>query len=166
MRTINAQLKEIFGQKEIKPEVHVIEVPPQLRRGEYGDVIAIRHPLKMFRRFTNIPWVMGDNVDKADGYEWGYSGGGPADFAINILMHFTDHDETVSRAFYLDFRDRYLAEMPKEGGRIAKEKVFSFIQDMKENYPNLIDAVRNDLELGQKLHLLEKQWAESSSPMS
>lgn len=130
-----------------KPKVIVIEVPPLMRKGEYADVIAIRHPLDSFIRFTNVPWVMGDNMDEAMGYEWGYSGSGPTDFAFNILLHFTDHDEAVARACAIDFRDEYIRTLPNEGGRITKEIIFEFIERMKLTRPGLLEMVRKQLEL-------------------
>lgn len=130
-----------------KPKVIVIEVPTLMRKGEYMDVIAIRHPLDSFVKFTNVPWVMGDNMDEAMGYEWGYSGCGPTDFAFNILLHFTDHDEAVARACAIDFRDEYIRTMPRDGGRIAKEDIFDFIERMKVMKPDLLEMVRKSLEL-------------------
>lgn len=137
------KLKNVFGLKEkvLEPVVHVIEVPPLLRSGEYSDVIAIRHPVNVFKRFTNIPWVLGYNIDKGEGYEWGYGGGGPSDFAINILMHFTDHDEAVSRAYYLEFREEFLENMLFAGGSIEKEKIFSFIERMKVDKPIICELL-------------------------
>ena len=130
-----------------KPKVIVIEVPPLMRKGEYADVIAIRHPLESFTKFTNVPWVMGDNMDEAMGYGWGYSGCGPTDFALNILLHFTDHDEAVARAYAIDFREKYLRTMPRDGGRIKKEDVSHFIECMKVTRPDLLEMVRKHLEL-------------------
>ncbi|MBX3040637.1 MAG: hypothetical protein KF789_08025 [Bdellovibrionaceae bacterium] len=125
----------------------MIEVPPLLRKGEYADVIAIRHPLDSIIKFTNVPWFMGDNMDEAMGYEWGYSGCGPTDFAFNILLHFTDHDEGVARAYAIDFREEYLRTMPKDGGRIKKEDIFDFIERMKVTRPDLLEMVRKHLDL-------------------
>lgn len=130
-----------------KQKVIVIEIPPLMRTGEYADVIAIRHPMNPFKRFTNVPWVMGDNVDKALGYEWGYSGSGPTDFAFNILLHFTDFDEAVARAYAIDFREEHLRTMPKDGGRIVKEEIFTFLERMKVTKPGLLEMVRKGLEL-------------------
>ncbi len=130
-----------------KSKVIVIEVPPLMRKGEYADVIAIRHPLDSFVKFSNIPWVMGDNMDEAMGYEWGYSGCGPTDFAFNILLHFTDHDEAVARAYAIDFREEYIRTMPRDGGRIKKEDIFDFIEHMKVTKPGLLEMVRKQLQL-------------------
>lgn len=130
-----------------KPKVIVIEVPALMRKGEYADVIAIRHPLDSFTKFTNVPWIMGDNMDEAMGYEWGYSGCGPTDFAFNILLHFTDHDEAVTRAYTIDFREEHIRAMPSEGGRIKKEDISDFIERMKVTKPGLLEMVRKHLEL-------------------
>lgn len=146
-------LQEFFGGKRRaeKPKVIVIEVPPLMKKSEYVDVIAIRHPLDSFRKFTNVPWIMGDNTDEAMGYEWGYSGCGPTDFAFNILLHFTDHDEAVARAYHIEFREEYLRNMASEGGRIAKEDIFTFLERMKLHKPGILEMVRKNLELTTKI---------------
>ena len=147
-------LQEFFSGKRHRietPKVIVIEVPPHMRKGEFADVIAIRHPLDSFTKFTNIPWVMGDNMDKALGYEWGYSGSGPTDFAFNILLHFTDHDESVARAYAIDFREQYLRNMPSEGGRIAKQDIFKFLERMRVTKPDILEMVRKHLEMTTKI---------------
>ena len=130
-----------------KPKVIVIEIPPLMRKGEYADVIAIRHPLDSFMKFTNVPWIMGDNMDEAMGYEWSYSGCGPTDFALNILLHFTDHDEALARAYAINFREEYIRTLPGDGGRIKKEDIFDFIERMKVTKPGLLEMVRKHLEL-------------------
>jgi hypothetical protein len=150
-------IKELFGQKpgEVRREVVVIEVPPLMRKGEYEDVIAIPHPLKDFTRFTNVPYVMGDLVDGRAGFEWGYSGCGPTDFAFNILLHFTDHDEVVARAYHMEFRDEFLKDLPREGGRIPKMVIFDFIKKMAITKPGQLERVRNELDLMAKVRRAE-----------
>lgn len=130
-----------------KPKVIIIVVPPLMRKGEYLDVIAIRHPLDSYVKFTNVPWVMGDNMDEAMGYEWGYSGCGPTDFAFNILLHFTDHNEAVARVCAIDFRDEYIRTLPYNGGRIKKDHVFDFIERTKMTKAGLLETIRKSLEL-------------------
>lgn len=128
-----------------EPSVIVIEIPPLMRRGEYADVIAIRHPLDVFMRYTNVPWVMGANMDEALGYEWGYSGCGPTDFALNILLHFTNYDKALANDNVIDFRDKFVRTLPKEGGRIKKEDIFNFIDEMKaKNNGKLLDELSLD----------------------
>lgn len=133
MKTIKA-LQELFNFNDNKtqaPKVIVIEVPPILNKGDFSDLIAIRHPLNPFKKFTNIPWTMGDNMDEAAGYEWGYSGCGPTDFALNILLHFTDQDENVARAHHIEFREKFIRTLPKDGGRIMKDDIFAFLERIK-----------------------------------
>ncbi len=52
-----------------------------------------------------------------DGFEWGYAGSGPADFALNILRVF---DLDFKLAFLLHHRleRELLVRFPKEGGAI------------------------------------------------
>ena len=149
--------KELFGQKpkDVKREVIVIEVPPLMRGGEFDDVIAIRHPLKDFTRFTNVPYVMGDLVDEGAGFEWGYSGCGPTDFAFNILLHFTEHDEAVARAYHMEFRDEFLSDMPREGGRIPKVGIFDFIKRMTITKPRQLELVRTEIDLTARMRRAE-----------
>lgn len=41
------------------------------------------------------------------GFEWGYSGSGPADLALSILWDYLGHEPT--RADYLCFQDQFVA---------------------------------------------------------
>ncbi len=119
------QIGQLF--KKPEPEVIVIVVPRKLEKGEYDDVIAVRHPRQWQARFTNIPCVIDAYGDGEMSYAWGYTGGGPSVFAINILMHFTNGDEIFSRTFHIDFRNEFVAKLPDLGGRITKEQIYEFI---------------------------------------
>lgn len=99
-----------------------------LQKGEYADVIARRNPAK----FTNIAWIDGDNMDGRDGFEWGYYGCGPRDFAYNILLHFTDGDDSFAEKYCIDFAVQFLKPLPIEGGRICKEEIFTFIEAKRD----------------------------------
>lgn len=61
-----------------------------------------------------------------DGFEWGYGGSGPADFALNILVLFVD----ISTAFWLhqNFKWEFVARLPTEGGDIPGEKILEWIR--------------------------------------
>jgi hypothetical protein len=66
------------------------------------------------------------------GFEWGYGGSGPADFALNVLNLFVPpradgfapvkcyDGECSSTAWALhnDFKESFIAPLPKDGGRI------------------------------------------------
>lgn len=138
-------IEKVFGWKTIVQKPKLREVPVLMERGEYKDVIFFRDPDEGFRKFSNVPYVIGGLADKGNDYEWGYGGTGPTDFAANILMHFANHDEAVARAFHLDFRDKFLVNMPKPGGRIPKEDIFAFIETMKAARPDLLEQVRADM---------------------
>lgn len=60
-------------------------------------------------------------------------------------MHFANHDEAVARAFHIEFRDKFLVDMPEPGGRIPKEDIFAFIETMKAARPDLVEQVRADM---------------------
>ncbi len=121
-------IKEItdFVMKRINGEREIIPAPRVLKPRELADVITIRDDNLGSQRCTNISWVFGDWHPNA-GFEWGYSGQGPTDFAANILMHFTEHDEKFSLEHRIEFREKFVATMPREGGRIKKEDILQFI---------------------------------------
>jgi hypothetical protein len=50
------------------------------------------------------------------GYEWGYGGSGPADLALNILMAILPENEAWN--LHQDFKWKFVAPMPREGGTI------------------------------------------------
>jgi len=47
-----------------------------------------------------------------DGFSWGYSGSGPAQLALALLLHFTD--ETFALRWYQDFKFEVIAGYPME----------------------------------------------------
>lgn len=116
-------LKVIFSDGEY------VSVPRYLNQNELEDVIAVRQGNSL-ERYTNIKWVHGDWHPDA-GFEWGYSGQGPYDFAVNILMHFTEHDAKFSEKYAIEFREKFLRTLPRKGGRIKKEDILKFIADKK-----------------------------------
>lgn len=66
------------------------------------------------------------------GMEWGYSGSGPADAALNALLVFTDR-ETAER-LYQDFKDTFIAHIPNEGTTIPAEIVRYWLKAKKATY--------------------------------
>lgn len=105
----------------------LIKLPRLLSKDELGDVLAVRRGNSL-ERYTNIKWVYGDKHPNAD-FEWGYSGQGPYDFAINILMHFTGHDTEFSEKHAVEFREKFVRTLPRKSGRIKKEDIINFIKE-------------------------------------
>ena len=78
---------------------------------------------------TNVPYVFKD----ADWMLWGYSGGGPQDFAINILYHFTGGDEEFARLYALDFVVEVISMLPHDKcGTLKARTILNWILPRKE----------------------------------
>lgn len=87
-----------------------------------GDIILKRSP-------DGAPVVnveLQEVLHSPTGFEWGYGGSGPAELAYNILLLFTDR-KTAMR-LHQEFKWRYIATMPEQGGTIKKEEVIRWIQ--------------------------------------
>ncbi len=123
-------IKEIsdFVMKKMNGKREIIPAPRLLNPRELADVITMRDDDLGLQRCTNISWVLGDWHPNA-GFEWGYSGQGPTDFAVNILMHFTGGDAEFSMQHRIEFREKFVATMPRGGGRIKKEDILKFISE-------------------------------------
>jgi hypothetical protein len=61
-----------------------------------------------------------------DGFEWGYGGSGPSDFALNILSIFIDQD--LAERYYQDFKWAFIAPMRREGGVIHQQDIWKWIK--------------------------------------
>lgn len=61
------------------------------------------------------------------GFEWGYSGSGPADLALNILSIFVPQNEAYS--LHQSFKRDFIAPMSKEGGVIKNNDIKEWIQN-------------------------------------
>jgi hypothetical protein len=61
------------------------------------------------------------------GFEWGYEGSGPADLALNILVQFTD--EKTAFELHQDFKNEFVAYIPREGGVISRDKIINWIEE-------------------------------------
>ena len=70
--------------------------------------------------------------------EWGYSGSGPADFALNILALFTNR--IAALWLHQEFKAMFIATAPHEGGRISKWDVIRFLEDRGAKIMNEIGA--------------------------
>lgn len=102
----------------------LVEVPPPkiLSRGEIEDVKMIRDWRGV--RFTNIAWAAVQHPCAS--HEWGYGGTGPTNLSRDILLHFTE-DADFARKYANEFRNKFLASMPRDGGRVAKEVILEFV---------------------------------------
>jgi hypothetical protein len=57
----------------------------------------------------------------ADGFEWGYAGGGPAQLALAILSDVVGADE--ASVCYQRFKFEVVAKLPKERWELSREEV-------------------------------------------
>lgn len=71
---------------------------------------------------TNIPHRIVQH--SPDGFEWDYSGSGPAEFALNILSVFVGSEKAQEGGLYQEFKRDFIAKLPKEGGTIKREDIF------------------------------------------
>lgn len=98
---------------------------------------------------TNIRWLVKDH--SPTGFNWGYGGSGPADFALNIIENILRHEKwngkttndvwdksTIFKASYAlhqPFKRDFVAGIPVEGGRIdyqvAKDWIFDNINSLE-----------------------------------
>jgi len=74
---------------------------------------------------TNVPCRITNH--SPDGFEWGYGGSGPADFALNILSIFLGQEEAWK--YHQDFKWEFIASMPHEGGTIKCEDILKWIKE-------------------------------------
>jgi hypothetical protein len=119
-------------------------------RQQAPDVTAVRvqQPGGVGRNGSDSPQVVGLAGERVvqhspDGYEWGYGGSGPADFALNILHRCLppgcDGEEPVplyrgqcsliAWQLHQDFKRDFVARLPEEGGLIAGEAIDRWIDD-------------------------------------
>lgn len=133
--------------------------------GQFFDIdLPIEEGIQCFREYDkstlhfNIPQKVVKH--SPTGMEWGYAGSGPADFALNILLNYTDAPTALY--LYQQFKHRFVANLPKEGGtitaaeirewlneRLQSETTKKKIAELRENEGNLftedLDAIKNAL---------------------
>jgi len=79
---------------------------------------------------TNVPRRI--IYHSPDGFEWGYGGSGPADFAWNILSIFIGKDKAAK--YYQKFKFEIVAAIPYEGGNIPRELILEWIKNNVKEY--------------------------------
>jgi len=81
---------------------------------------------------TNVPCRI--TYHSPDGFEWGYGGSGPSDFALNILSIFIGQD--LAFQYHQDFKWEFIAPLPPEGGTIPMEIILDWIEKNVKEYTN------------------------------
>jgi len=106
---------------ESQGELFMVEAIPN-----FGDVNCYRDENGIS---TNVPRRIIRH--SPDGFEWGYLGSGPADFALNILSCYIGEQEAKSGGLYQAFKSKFIANLPKEGGTIKREDVMRWLDEIR-----------------------------------
>jgi hypothetical protein len=75
---------------------------------------------------TNVPRRI-TRHSNSSGFEWGYGGSGPADFALNILSVYIGQE--MAEELYQEFKFEFIAQLPHEGGTLKREDVMRWVQE-------------------------------------
>jgi len=102
-----------------------------------GDVVCRREGAT---KYMNIPQTL--VYHSPTGLEWGYAGSGPADFALNVLFYFTN-DKEFSMNHHQDFKFKFIAALPREGGTIRGEEIKQWIEGRKAGKTRTDDIVED-----------------------
>jgi hypothetical protein len=94
---------------------------------DFGDVVCSRNSDRIH---TNVPRRI--TRHSPDGFEWGYGGSGPADFALNILSVYIGQEAAQFCGLYQDFKWLFVAKLPKKGGTIRRDDVMRWVEANKE----------------------------------
>jgi hypothetical protein len=65
-----------------------------------------------------------------DGFEFGYCGSGPADFALNILSVFIGQE--LAERYYQEFKFEFVAAIPRDGGIIRRDDILHWLEERKK----------------------------------
>ena len=79
------------------------------------------------------PFIQRLILHSPTGFEWGYTGSGPADLALNILYLYVNYPRALR--LHQRFKDDFVARIPKEGGLILREQVMAWLRaiEIKES---------------------------------
>lgn len=69
----------------------------------------------------------------ADGFEWGYAGGGPAQLALAILADAVGAD--AARPLYQRFKFEVVARLPRAGWELSREDVLGWFRAASAGQP-------------------------------
>lgn len=93
----------------------------------HGDLVVKRDRNGV--KYICIPHMV--EYHSSTGMEWGYSGSGPAELALNTLFFFTK-DRDFSFRHHQAFKTEFVEGLPKDGGRIPGELIRAWIDERKE----------------------------------
>lgn len=74
---------------------------------------------------TNVPHRIVRH--SPDGFEWGYEGSGPAEFALNILSCYVGKEEAYKH--HQAFKRRFISPMKEQGGTIKRLDILAWLDD-------------------------------------
>jgi hypothetical protein len=89
---------------------------------DFGDVTCSRDYEGIH---TNVPRRIIRH--SPDGFEWGYGGSGPSDFALNILSVFVG--QKLATQYHQDFKWEFIYNLPYEGGTIKRDDILEWIKE-------------------------------------
>lgn len=123
---------------------------------ESMDIVCRREGARLgsdgFRKHFNINQLVVHH--SPDGFEWGYGGSGPADFALNVLHLFVPpgsdgqpvqklYRGECSRTAYTlhqDFKREFIAALQEEGGTIHGREIRDWIEANRPDYGDVLDV--------------------------
>jgi len=74
-------------------------------------------------------------VNHAPGFQWGYSGQGPSQLAIAILLDYTKGNVQMAKDFYKVFKFDFVAKW-KDSWSITEQEIHEWI---KKNFDSILD---------------------------
>jgi len=107
--------------EEKQGELFMVEAIPN-----FGDVNCYRNENGIS---TNVPRRIIRH--SPDGFNWGYLGSGPADFALNILSAYIGEEE--AKGLYQTFKMLFVAKLPYKGGTIKREDVMRWVEEERRH---------------------------------
>lgn len=90
---------------------------------QYGEPFSFQRD-ENGHKTMNVPWRR--KYHSPTGLEWGYSGSGPADTALNILLCYTDADTAMK--LHQAFKFNFVAGVPRDGGTIEHNSIIRWLE--------------------------------------
>lgn len=101
-----------------------------LKIGELSDVILSRSENGFVR--SNLP----KRFRTSYGFNWGYSGTGPTDLALSLMLHFSNQDLELTYNYYLDLVDDFVRHLPMDKDIVISGDMLIEQIDMYRNNKN------------------------------